>query len=218
MKNVVIVTGGSIDDDFACRVMEQEQFDLCIAADSGMDFFYRTKRTPHIIIGDFDSAHTEALSYFRGIKGVTLTQLNPVKDDTDTEAAIRLAIREGATSITLLGATGCRLDHVLGNIALLGIGLSCQVPIMMLDPYNRIRMIDRDTTLVKKEQYGKYVSLVPYAGDVDHVTLKGFRYPLNDHTLPSYYSLGISNEIVADEGQISFPKGTLLVIESRDQA
>ena len=54
------------------------------------------------------------------------TKLNPMKDDTDTEAAIRLAIEKGAQSITLLGATGSRIDHVLANIELLGIGLTAE--------------------------------------------------------------------------------------------
>ena len=45
-----------------------------------------------------------------------IRRLNPVKDDTDTEYAIRLAISEGARSIVVLGATGSRIDHVLGNI------------------------------------------------------------------------------------------------------
>ena len=53
--------------------------------------------------------------------------LNPEKDDTDTEYAIREAIRRGAMEIVVIGATGTRIDHVLGNISLLGIGLEEQI-------------------------------------------------------------------------------------------
>ncbi len=38
------------------------------------------------------------------------------KDDTDTEYAIQEAIRRGAMEIVVIGATGTRSDHVLGNI------------------------------------------------------------------------------------------------------
>ena len=39
MKHFLIVSGGDIDDAFACRMIEKEQPDVVIAADKGMDFF-----------------------------------------------------------------------------------------------------------------------------------------------------------------------------------
>ncbi len=38
------------------------------------------------------------------------------KDDTDTGLAMQKAIETGADEILLVGGTGTRLDHVLGNI------------------------------------------------------------------------------------------------------
>ena len=35
-----------------------------IAADSGMEFFYRTDIMPNRIIGDFDSVNVEILAYY----------------------------------------------------------------------------------------------------------------------------------------------------------
>ena len=171
---------------------------------------------PEVIVGDFDSVGTEALAYFKTLPGVAIQKLIPEKDDTDTESAIRLAIRRGAERITLLGATGTRLDHVLGNIELLGIGLKAGIPIQICDAHNRIRMIDRGMTLARKEQFGTYVSLIPYTECVGHLTLKGFKYPLTDACLRGFCSLGVSNEIVADTAEISFESGILLVVESKD--
>ena len=128
MRHCIIVVGGHINDIFAKEFIEKERPELCIAADSGMNFFYRNKLTPDWIIGDFDSASSEALDYFGGQPDISLIRLNPVKDDTDTESAIRKAIALGAEKITLLGATGTRIDHLLGNIELLGIGLQNHIP------------------------------------------------------------------------------------------
>ena len=75
----------------------------------------------------------------------------------------------------LLGATGTRLDHVLGNIELLGIGLKAGIPIQICDAHNRIRMIDRGMTLARKEQFGTYVSLIPYTECVEHLTLDVYK-------------------------------------------
>lgn len=216
MKHFLVVSGGFIDDAFACRVIEEIKPDVMIAADKGMDFFYRNQIDPDFIVGDFDSAKNESLSYFKKNGNVQMRELCPVKDDTDTESAIRFAIEQGATQITLLGATGSRVDHVLGNIELLGIGLSNGVPIVMLDTKNRIRMIDKGITIKKDEQHGTYVSLLPYTECVENVTLEGFKYSLNKATLKGFCSLGVSNEIQEEVATICFTDGIMLVIESQD--
>ena len=215
-KKVIIVSGGKIGDSFAGQWIRQEQPDLTIAADSGMEFFRRIGQKPDIIIGDFDSVSPDTLDYFQAQEGIEWRKLNPIKDDTDTEFAIHLAIEAGAESITLLGATGSRLDHVFGNVELLGIGLEQKVNIQIVDENNRIRMIDSGIKIKKQEQYGTYLSLIPYSSEVTHLSLGGMKYPLEDFTLKGFSSLGISNEITAEEAEIGFEDGILLMIESKD--
>lgn len=216
MKHFFVFSGGELDDKFACRMIENRKPDVMIAADRGMDFFYRNHKEPDLIIGDFDSVESESLQYFTGQTTVRIVELSPMKDDTDTEAAIRYAISMGAEKITILGATGCRLDHVLGNVELLGIGLGVGVAIELVDAKNRIRMINQGIKFRREEQHGAYVSLLPYTEKVEHLTLKGFKYPLEDATLKGFCTLGVSNEIVAEEAEIAFDGGILLVIESKD--
>ncbi len=212
----LIVSGGSLNKEFVTKVVGQGRYDRILAADSGMNALYAAAVTPDIIIGDFDSADKKILAFFQQNKEIDFCTLNPEKDDTDTEFAIRESIRRGADSITIIGGTGTRLDHVLGNISLLGIGLEEGVRMELLDAHNRICMIDHSVTLKKKEQYGNYLSLIPYNGKVTGVTLKGLKYPLHDYTMGGFNSLGISNEIVDDEASIELTSGQLLVIESRD--
>lgn len=215
-RKIVIISGGSIQDEFAKEWITQYQPDFIIVADSGMEFMRRVGLKPDMIIGDFDSVASETLAYFKEQTGIIFKELNPMKDDTDTEFAIRQAIGLGTKEITVLGATGTRLDHVLGNVALLGIGLQEQVDIQLVDAHNRIRMIDTPLNLKKAEQFGGFVSLLPYAGEVKGVTLKGFKYPLENYTMESFSSLGISNEIVEHQAEILLKDGILVVIESRD--
>lgn len=217
MHKIVVISGGSIADDFAKEWINQYQPEYIIVADSGMEFMQRVELVPDMIIGDFDSVKEDTLRFFEGQPGIVWKKLNPVKDDTDTEFAVRQAIELGAKEITILGATGTRLDHVLGNVALLGIGLTEKVEIQLVDTYNQIRMIDKSMKLAKTEQFGAFVSLLPYAGDVKGVTLKGFKYPLEKHMLGSFSSLGISNEIVEEVAEILFEEGILIVIEARDE-
>lgn len=212
----VIVSGGHIDDVFATSWLKEHKYDCLIAADSGMNFLHRNGIVPDIVAGDFDSVASDSMAYFQCLNDVQFIRLNPIKDDTDTEYVIREAIRRGATDITILGATGTRLDHVLANVYLLGIGLEEGVSIQIQDEHNRIRMIDKSLEISKAEQFGQFVSILPVKGTAKDVTLEGMKYPLQDAEVPCFSSLGISNEIVDETAKVFVGQGVLLVIESCD--
>lgn len=213
----LIISGGHIDDAFAVEWIQTHSYDQMIAADAGMNFLHRNHIVPNVIAGDFDSVSAESLERFQQMQEVEVLRLNPIKDDTDTEYVIREAIRRGAKEITILGATGTRLDHVLANIYLLGIGFESNVSISLVDTHNRIRMIRQSFEIAREKQFGDYVSILPVAGTAYGVTLKGMKYPLQDAVVPQFSSLGVSNEIVDEVAEIMVTDGTLLVIESRDK-
>ncbi|MBO5656900.1 MAG: thiamine diphosphokinase, partial [Agathobacter sp.] len=203
----IIVSGGTVCEEFALEWLRSHAYDCTIAVDKGMEFFFHQNLVPDYMMGDYDSAPTEVLEHFSHQDKVKIITLNPIKDDTDTEFALRQAIAMGASEITILGATGSRLDHVLGNIELLGIGLQEEVVIEMVDPHNRIRMIDKECVIAREGQFGQYVSILPVTPQVKGLTLEGFRYPLRDDTLEKFTSLGISNEIEEDYGRITMKEG-----------
>ena len=141
--------------------------------------------------------------------------LNPEKDDTDSECALQIALDHGADHIIIIGATGTRIDHVLGNISLLGKAMSEGKMAELLDTHNRIRMINNELEIEKNKQYGKYVSIIPVCKN-NKITLEGFKYPLKDYTFEGFNTLGISNEIVDDIAKITVNEGQYIVIESKD--
>ena len=151
-----------------------------------------------------------------------IIRLTPMKDDTDTQHALQMALELGCNCIHIFGATGTRLDHVLGNLQLLGYALRQQIECMLIDPYNCIRLINKETILEKEQQFGKYVSLIPYTPEVTGITLEGFLYPLKNDTMSSFYQenatliSGVSNEIVDKTAKISLESGILILVEARD--
>ena len=126
MIDTVIVSGGMIQKDFALdfiRKIEEERKGkklLLLAADRGLDFFLETGLVPDIVDGDFDSLSGAGKAYLESLDHTEIVRLNPEKDDTDTQSTLNLAIRRGAKNILILGATGGRLDHFIGNMGLLG--------------------------------------------------------------------------------------------------
>lgn len=215
-NTILIVSGGSIEDAFVLKLLKNHHYETVIACDSGMEFFWRSGVRPDLILGDFDSADKGVVEAFKERTDVRLEQFPAQKDWTDTELAVRRALELAPDRIDLVGATGDRLDHVLGNLQLLALGLETGIPIFLMDAHNRIRLIDRAVTLKKTEQYGDFVSLIPHGGAVYGLTLRGMKYPLDGATLTPDISLGISNEIVDDEAEISFTDGMLFVMETRD--
>ena len=87
---------------------------------------------------------------------------------------------------------------------------------MLVDPTNRIRLVDKQLTMQKADQFGTYVSLLPLTTQAEGVTLEGFKYPLKKYCMTSDNSLGVSNEITEETARITVKKGILIMIESKD--
>ena len=101
--------------------------DKVIAVDSGANALYEFEAIPDYVLGDFDSIDPKVLEHYGSCSNIIRSPIE--KDETDTELAIRKAVELNAGEIVILGATGSRLDHTLGNIFLLkkvqGYGITC---------------------------------------------------------------------------------------------
>ena len=221
MRDTVIFSGGRTDLVFAAEFMKDQKDAFLIAADRGLEALVSLGLRPNAVIGDFDSASKETIDQVNSFEkedDITVIRLNPVKDDTDTEAAVRFALENNKEpgDIYILGGTGSRMDHILGNISILGLGKDFGKKIILLDENNRIELLFEGRTILKEEAFGDFVSLIPFGDEVTGLTLKGFKYPLKNGTLKGFNSLGISNEIVSKEAHISFDSGVLIMVESKD--
>lgn len=213
--NILIVTGGSVDERLLLDTMDSLERNLyIIGVDKGLEILNRINRQPDLVIGDFDSASDGIRAIYANSPDAIL--LNSEKDYTDTHAAVLEAIKLRPKRITILGATGTRIDHMLGNIALLKLCLFQGIDAAILDTHNRIRMIDKHLVLRRDELYGKYISCIPFSDRVTGITLTGFKYGLKDASMIKEDTIGISNELGEEEGHISIRTGCLLVMETKD--
>ena len=216
-KRIIIISGGELNEEFVLSILEKEENQYVIGVDRGMEFLCRHQILPNYIVGDFDSVKKEIGDYYRNETDVPIREYNPVKDASDTEIAIRLAMTLGGRELLILGATGTRLDHVLANLGLLSMGKEQGVRIAIADQWNYITLAESGTILHREEQFGKYVSFFTVGGDVTGLTLRGFKYPLNGYHLTVEDSgLTVSNEISEETAEILYESGQLLMIMSRD--
>lgn len=219
-KKGLILTGGSIDIEFVRSFLKENRPDYIIAVDRGLMAAYALNLPVHVIVGDFDSVSHSVLEYYEHGSQFEMKprikRLVPEKDMTDTQVAIELAIEEGIMDITIIGATGTRMDHLLANINLLMIPLRNQVKACILDKNNKLYLKNQSFCINKEDAYGNYVSLLPLTEEVTGVTLRGMKYPLEQYTMVQGDSLGVSNEITSDVATVEIGEGTLIVIEALD--
>ena len=202
-KRCLIISGG----EFAPFAPPEEDC-FVIACDRGYEYALRCGLRPDLVVSDFDSYSGAVES------GIPIQHLPTEKDDTDTMSALRRALAEGCTEITLVCALGGRLDHLLANL---------QSAVFAAVRGARVRILSADTeiltlregTLRLPRREGWSLSVFS-AGEVCRgVTIRGGKYPLEDAELRWDFPLGVSNEWAAEAAEISVREGTLLIVLSR---
>lgn len=207
----ILISNGDFAAETAGKIDWNESVKICV--DGGARHFKELGIDPDMIIGDLDSADRDTVDYFRD-RGVEVLRHPSKKDKTDTEIAVEYALESGASEILLLGSTGSRVDHMMGNINLLHRLKAQNILGKMVDAENEISIISGEYELEMDENY-KYISLIPYGGEVKAVTLRGFEYELTERDFSVSDTLGISNEIAGGRAHISIGSGEMMLIKSR---
>ncbi|PKM50660.1 MAG: thiamine diphosphokinase [Firmicutes bacterium HGW-Firmicutes-7] len=210
----IIVTGGYLPGDFLKDQIQKRHVDLIICADSGADALYNAGILPNVLLGDFDSVDENVFNSFVD-QGIKTVRFSSEKDLTDTQIAIKYAIKQGSQKIIIFGATGLRLDHTLANIYMLE-KFIYHAHLKIVDMNNSLELIcDEGIHIYHKKEY-KYISLIPISKKVFGVTTEGLKYKLQGATLSRNSSFGVSNEIINEQGSIAIKKGLLAIIQSND--
>lgn len=215
MDKILVITGGTISQEFIKKHLYENVYELIIAVDRGLAIAKDLNLNVDHIVGDFDSINKEILNEYKELPTV-IHSYSPIKDETDTSIAMELALSYNPKSIMILGGLGSRFDHSLANIYLLSLALKKEVEACIIDENNKIYLKDNNFSIQKSEQYGDFVSLLPFCGEVEGLTLKGFKYSLDKAVLEKGCILGISNEIIDSKGVVEITKGALIIIESKD--
>ena len=205
MKSCVIFTGGKPEPYIPEGLNIKDSF--VIAADKGYKNCKKLGIAPDMTIGDYDSLgfipqECEHLQYPKE------------KDDTDLMLAAREAIKRGYTDITILGATGGRMDHLYSNIQTLAFIRSEGAWGRILSVYEEIMLLSPGEYTFKYRE-GYSLSLFSYGDIVTGLTISGAKYPTSDIQLSNLFPLGASNEIISEKATVSFEKGLLLAIRSK---
>jgi thiamine pyrophosphokinase len=114
--------------------------------------------------------------------------------------------------VTILGASGGRIDHWLANVML----LAKRPGVRIVDETSEIWVAEGQASLVGRA--GDVVSLIPLDERVEGVVTQGLEFPLKDETLERGSTRGLSNVMLGERAEVTWEKGLLLVAQARRAA
>ena len=198
----IIVSAGDASPEI---IPEKRDGDLLIAVDAGYKVISEAGLEPDVFVGDGDS-----LGYIPPLEDVTV--LPKIKDDTDTVAAVKLALSRGYRRIELYGALGGRrFSHSVSNAQTLLYIDSLGAEGAIVDKMCVCRILSPDVAPeVSIDRNGGFFSLFAVGGEAI-VSVHGAKYEIEKQTLSPSFPLGVSNE--PSEGcRITVHSGRVLLI------
>ncbi len=189
--------------------------DFLVAVDGGLRHLLLLGLTPHLLIGDLDSVTSKDLDSCMQL-GVEILRFPPQKDQTDLELAVLEVLQRGFTEIVITCAIGGRLDHTLGNLALLALPELKSSQVCISHGATTIYLVNERLKLPTNP--GDLISLLPWGETVVGVTTTGLQYGLSDASLYPWKSRGLSNVATSTFISVSVRSGSLFLFHISKQA
>lgn len=162
-----------------------------------------TECKPTAVVGDLDSALPE-------LKQRLADRLHhrPDQDTNDLTKTMRFVHETFASSaVALLGASGGREDHLLGNLALLPTYVDLVEDLVMITDTGYMRLITSPSSL--EVEVGQQISIFSF--EASPITLEGVHWPLQEHILPQLWC-GTLNRADAPLIKVSSPRPLLVFV------
>ncbi len=156
---------------------------------------------PAAVVGDGDSLSPE-LRQRLGARWVCA----PGQDDNDLAKAFRHCMKQGWRRLAILGATGRREDHTLGNLSLLA-DFCAEADVVLATDTGLFTAHTHEAELASSP--GQQVSIFSFDPRLP-IRSRGLKYPLNNLCLSRWWQASL-NEAEGTSFSLSFPGGVVLV-------
>ncbi len=199
---VLLADGSFPSHPQAVACLQKAETIVCCdgAAQKLLDF----GREPDFIVGDFDSITPSLRSRYHE----RLVHI-PDQETNDLTKGFRFCMQQGATHITILGATGLREDHTLGNISLLMDYAKLLPNVIMMTDFGIFTVLSRSEAIASYA--GQQISLFSIDPSLK-ITSTGLKYPLTNLSLSNWWQ-GTLNESLSDHFRLDFSKGSILMFQ-----
>jgi thiamine pyrophosphokinase len=174
-----------------------------ICCDGSAENLVKAGMEPEAIVGDLDSLTTDLRRRFSD----RLFQDND-QDTNDLTKAVKWCLGKGYKEIVILGATGKREDHTIGNISLLA-EYSKEINVMIVTDTGTITPITESTKILSFA--GQQVSIFSINPESE-ITSAGLKYELRNLKLKNWWRATL-NEATGESFELRFNGGPVLVYQ-----
>ena len=202
-SDVVVVCNGQFPThEIPFAILRQAKTIIC--CDGAIQKLSAVGVKPTVIVGDFDSLPKSLMEKYSDI-----IFHNPDQETNDLTKSMQWAKQHGFTDVCILGATGLREDHTLGNISLLadyeqqGFSVKMVTDSGVFTPVNHTHCFSSFK--------GQQVSIFSLKPDVP-IRSENLKYPFN-RPLPSWWC-GTLNESLGEQFTLHFDEGKVLVYQT----
>ena len=176
--------------------------DQLICCDGAADKLIAKGMSPHVIVGDMDSVSGEVREQYASI----IIHSND-QESNDLTKAVHYCIEKGYSSVSILGATGLREDHTLGNISLM-LEYYPRIEAQIISDYGIFFLVRSGEQV--RSFVGEKISFFSIDNRVS-VSSTGLLYQLNDLRLANWYRATL-NEATADQFTLNFESNLPLIV------
>lgn len=168
---VILANGEYPTHPLPLQILEEAKFVAC--CDGAANEYISRGYTPDVIIGDGDSLSPEYKERFSSIVHQIADQ-----ETNDQTKAVHFLQEKGFRKIAIVGATGKREDHTLGNISLLLEYMKSGMEVRTITDYGVFIPASGTQTFVSYA--GQQVSIINFGAK--GLKGEGLFYPLSDFT------------------------------------
>ena len=172
-----------------------------ICCDGAVESLIDYGKRPQAIVGDFDSIPQKLKEDL-----VKILVHTPDQSENDLRKSLQWIESNGGKSVTILGASGKREDHLLGNIFSI-LQFDTQMDMVIITDYGRFHTVHESQ--VFDGIMGQKVSLFSVDQSIK-ITTGGLKYPLQNEALPTLYA-GTLNAMLHDQFSVNISHGQILV-------
>jgi thiamine pyrophosphokinase len=198
-KAVIIADGDFPQHEIPLRYLRESEFIIC--CDGSARYLADAGMTPSVIVGDMDSLSEELKERFADRLYVDSEQ-----ESNDLTKSVRWCLNAGYDDLVILGATGKREDHSVGNISLLAEYIKIVNVKMVTDTGIFIPFVKSCTVDSAPGQQVSVFSIDPST----RITSYGLLYPLKNRNLNNWWE-GTLNEATGDYFKLDFDGGIMIV-------
>lgn len=206
-RSVVVFAGGDAPPVAAREAIPAGA--TVVAADGGIDHALALGLRVDVAVGDFDSVTPAGLAAVERA-GARIDRHPAAKDATDLELALAAAAALAPERVLVVGGAGGRLDHLLGEVLLLGAPAYGGFELDALLGGAHVHVV-RGRRLLRGTP-GEIVSLFALHAPARGVVTSGLAYPLRGETLEPGSTRGVSNVFDAAEASIAVADGVVLAV------